>query len=99
MQGLGALHARVLPALLARAAMTPEKLAFVWGQAVGPAIARASTTTLAGTTLTVRAGDPAWAREIERSRALILARVQHLLGADVVTTLSIERPADTGRRR
>jgi predicted nucleic acid-binding Zn ribbon protein len=99
MQGLGALHARVLPALLARAPMTPEKLAFVWGQAVGPAIARASTTTLAGTTLTVRTGDAAWAREIERSRALILARVQHLLGADVVTTLSIERPADTGRRR
>ncbi len=43
MQGLGTLPALVLPALLARAPLTPEKITFVWGLAVGPAIARATT--------------------------------------------------------
>jgi hypothetical protein len=99
MQGLGALHGRVLPALLARAPMTPEKVAFVWGQAVGPAIARASTATLTNTKLTVRTSEPSWAREIDRSRALILARVQHLLGAGVVTALTVDAPVDSNRRR
>jgi predicted nucleic acid-binding Zn ribbon protein len=99
MQGLGALHARVLPALLARAPMTPEKLAFVWSQAVGPAIARASTVALHGATLTVRTSAATWAREIDRSHALILARVQHLLGPGVVAALSVEAPADSQRRR
>ena len=99
MQGLGALQARVLPALLARAPMTPEKLAFVWSQAVGPAIARASTVTLHGATLSVRTTAAAWAREVDRSHALILARVQHLLGPGVVAALSVESPVDTPRRR
>ena len=98
MQGLGALHARVLPALLARAPMTPEKLAFVWSQAVGPAIARASSVSLHGATLTVRTPAASWAREVQRSHALILARVQHLLGPGVVTALSVEAPVDTPRR-
>ena len=35
MQGLGTLPALVLPALLARAPLTPEKVTFVWGLAVG----------------------------------------------------------------
>ena len=99
MQPLGTLHSRVLPALLARAPMSPEKLAFVWAQAVGAAIARASTVTLTGTTLTVRTAEEAWAREIRRSRALILGRVQGLLGAGVVTALSIEDTSGGSRRR
>lgn len=90
MQGLGTLPALVLPALLARAPLTPEKVTFVWGVAVGPAIARATTASLAGTVLTIRAADPAWAREIERSRALILARVQQLLGAPLVHSLVLD---------
>ena len=99
MQPLGTLHSRVLPALLARAPMSPEKLAFVWGQAVGAAMARASTVTLAGTTLTVRTAESAWAREIQRSRGLILARVQLLLGAGVVSALAIEDLSGASRRR
>jgi hypothetical protein len=99
MQPLGTLQSRVLPVLLARAPMSPEKLAFVWGQAVGAAMARASTVTLAGTTLTARTAEPAWAREIQRSRALILARVQQLLGAGVVTALVIEDTSGATRRR
>jgi hypothetical protein len=91
MQGLGTLPALVLPALLARAPLTPAKVTFVWGLAVGSAIARATTVTLAETALTVRTADPAWAREVERSRALILGRVQQLLGAQLVRSIVIKR--------
>ena len=90
MQGLGTLPALVLPALLARAPLTPEKITFVWGLAVGPAIARATTATLADMVLTVRTSDPAWAREVTRSRAMILTRVQQLLGPALVRSIVVE---------
>ena len=90
MQSLGTLPALVLPALLARAPLTPEKVTFVWGLAVGPAIARATTATLAGTVLTARTSDPAWAREVNRSRAMILTRVQQLLGPALVRSIVVE---------
>jgi hypothetical protein len=99
MQPLGTLQSRVLPALLARAPMSPEKLAFVWAQAVGAAVARASRVTLVGTTLTVHTAESAWAREIQRSRGLILGRVQLLLGAGIVTALAIEDTSGASRRR
>ena len=91
MQGLGTLPALVLPALLARAPLTPEKVTFVWGLAVGSAIARATTVTLADTTLTVRTTDPAWAREVDRSRTLVLARMQQLLGSALVQSIVVHR--------
>jgi hypothetical protein len=90
MHGLGTLPALVLPALLARAPLTQEKVTFVWGLAVGAAIARATTASLADTVLTIRTSDPAWEREVERSRALILARVQQLLGPALVRSLVVE---------
>jgi Dna[CI] antecedent, DciA len=91
MQGLGTLPALVLPALLARAPLTPEKVTFVWGLAVGSAIARATTVTLADTALTVRTTDPAWAREVDRSRTLVLARMQQLLGTAQVQSIIVQR--------
>ena len=91
MQGLGTLPALVLPALLARAPLTPEKVTFVWGLAVGSAIARATTVTLADTALTVRTTDPAWAREVDRSRTLVLARMQQLLGPALVQSIVVNR--------
>jgi predicted nucleic acid-binding Zn ribbon protein len=97
MQGIGTLPALVLPALLARAPLTAEKVTFVWGLAVGSAIARATTAALADTVLTVRTTDPAWAREVERSRALILSRVQQLLGPALVRSIVIQKP-DSGRK-
>ena len=91
MQGLGTLPALVLPALLARAPLTPEKVTFVWGLAVGSAIARATTVTLADTALTVRTTDPAWAREVDRSRTLVLGRMQQLLGPALVQSIVVQR--------
>ena len=90
MQGLGTLPALVLPGLLARAPLTPEKVTFVWGLAVGPAIARATTAKLAETVLPVRTPDPAWAREVARSRPLVLSRIQQLLGATLVRSIVVK---------
>jgi hypothetical protein len=89
MQALGTLPALVLPALLARAPLTPEKVRFVWGLAVGPAIARATTVSLEGSRLVVHTSEAAWAREVERSTPLILGRVQQLLGAGVVEAIHV----------
>jgi predicted nucleic acid-binding Zn ribbon protein len=79
----------VLPALLARAPLTPEKVTFVWGVAVGPAVARATSVRLEAGTLAVQASDPAWAREIRRSSGLILSRVQQLLGRELVRSIAV----------
>jgi len=92
MKGVGSLSAAVLPALLARAPLTPEKVSFFWGLAVGAPMARATRVELHGHTLRVRADTDAWRREVERSATLILARVQQLLGAGTVRELEVEPP-------
>jgi hypothetical protein len=74
----------VLPALLARAPLTPEKVDFAWRLAVGAPVHRACTVALTKGTLTVDAPDRAWAHEIERSIDVILARMQRVLGRDSV---------------
>ena len=91
MNPLGPLASSVLPALVARAPLTPEKVAFAWSVSVGPAMQRATQVRLRGSVLDVRALDPAWVKEVERSRDLILARVQHVLGREVVRSIDISR--------
>jgi hypothetical protein len=74
----------VLPALLARAPLTPEKIDFSWRLAVGAPVHRACAIALTSGTLVVSVPDRAWAREIERSLDVILSRMQRMLGRDVV---------------
>ena len=78
-----------LAAILRRAPLTPEKVAFAWRTAVGPGVDRVTTIELKGTTLRVRAKDPAWQREVERSAGLIRARLDALLGEAVVRTIEV----------
>jgi hypothetical protein len=87
MEPVGPLVDTVIPRLLASAPLTPEKVNFAWRVAVGPAIDRVTSARLAGVTLVVT-GDAQWLREVERSRDLILTRVQRLLGAETVRKLS-----------
>ena len=77
----------VLPALLARAPLTPEKIDFSWRLAAGAPVHRACTVALRNGTLTVKVPDRAWAREIDRSADVIVARMQRMLGADAVRRL------------
>jgi hypothetical protein len=78
-----------LAEILSRAPLTDEKVAFAWRSAVGPSVHRVSTVALQGGVLHVRARDASWQREIERSAAVIRARLDALLGPGVVRGLDV----------
>jgi predicted nucleic acid-binding Zn ribbon protein len=78
-----------LAAILRKAPLTPEKVAFAWRSAVGPAVDKATAIDLRGGVLHVRASDAAWQREIERSAAVIRARLDTSLGPEVVRYIEV----------
>jgi hypothetical protein len=78
-----------LASVLEKAPLTPEKVAFAWRMAVGPAIDQATTIELRGRELLVRVKDQAWQREVERSAGLIRARLRELLGDGVVRGIDV----------
>ena len=84
---------RILPdaliELLRRAPLSSEKIAFAWRTAVGPSLDRATTIELTGHVLRVHAKDAAWRREVERSRGLIRARLDAMLGPGVIERLEV----------
>ena len=82
-----------LAAIVRKAPLTDEKVAFAWRPVVGPAIAGATEVILDQGTLRVRARDRAWQRELERSAATIRTRLDDLLGAGVVRTLDVTSTA------
>ena len=57
--------------ILRKAPLTPEKVAFAWRTAVGPAVAKATSVELRDGVLRVRAREVTWLREVERSAPLI----------------------------
>jgi hypothetical protein len=78
-----------LAAVLRKAPLSEEKIAFAWRTAVGPSVDRATSVELDGSTLRVRAKDEQWRREIEHSASLIRARLDTLLGPGVVKGLDV----------
>jgi hypothetical protein len=82
---------RVVSAVLRNAPLSPEKVAFAWRMAVGPAVDKATEIDLRKDVLHVRAKDAAWQREIERSAALIRSRLTEWLGDDVVRYIDVKR--------
>ena len=78
-----------LAEVLRRAPLTPEKVAFAWRTAVGPAVDKVTAVELHNGVLYVRARDAAWQREIERSAGLIRSRLDGLLGDRVVRHIEI----------
>jgi len=75
--------------VLRKAPLTPEKVAFAWRTAVGPAVERVTVVELQGYILHVHTKDAAWQREIERSAGHIRARLATLLGDGVVGGLDV----------
>ena len=75
--------------ILRKAPLNDEKIAFAWRAAVGAALDRGTTVSLDKGVLRVRAESAAWRREVERSEALIRARLDALLGRGVVRTMEI----------
>jgi predicted nucleic acid-binding Zn ribbon protein len=87
---------RVMPAVLAevirKAPLCPEKVDFAWRQAVGPAVARATSVRLGEDgVVRVDAADPHWGAEVKRSSRLILARLAVLLGPGIARTIQIRK--------
>jgi hypothetical protein len=80
-----------LTAVLRRAPLTPEKVAFSWRMAVGAAMDKVTTIELHNGVLRVRAKDARWQREVERSAALIRSRLEGLLGERVVRYIEVAR--------
>jgi hypothetical protein len=81
-----------LAAVLRQAPLTPEKVAFAWRSAVGPAMDKVTAVELHGSTLRVRAKDPQWRREIERAAAIIRTRMNVVLGPGIVKGLEVYCP-------
>ena len=79
----------VVAEIIRRQPLSPEKVGFAWSIAVGPALSRVTTVELRHHHLIVSPRDARWARELERARDTILARVQLLLGQDEVKGLQI----------
>ena len=80
----------VLPALLARAPLTSDKVDFAWRTVVGSAMARATRVRLLESgTLLVRVHDPNWRREVEGAFSVILPRLTPLLGQEAVRRITI----------
>ena len=79
----------VLADIIRRQPASTERTSFAWTVVVGPALARNTTVYLEDTTLRVTPRDARWARELERARAAILARMQALLGLEAVKDIHI----------
>jgi len=75
--------------LLRDAPLSDGKIRFAWSAAVGPAVTRATQVKLESGVLIVEATGAEWTRELTRSRAVILKRLEALLGDDTVTRIDI----------
>jgi len=80
----------VVADLLKRGEMSDEKMTFAWRTAVGSGIARVTTVRLAARgILEVVTADERWCRELKHSESVILARLESLLGKNVVTRFQL----------
>jgi predicted nucleic acid-binding Zn ribbon protein len=77
--------------LLRDAPLSSGKVGFAWRAAVGPAVERATRVKLEQRVLIVETTSPQWSREITRSSAVILKRVQELLGTEVLERIEVRR--------
>lgn len=93
MESLQHTATRALTALLAAQPSSQAKVAFAWQIAAGPTMARASRVTWTDGTLRVRTGSATWRREIVRAKPMLLDRLRHLLGAETIRSMIIEKEA------
>jgi hypothetical protein len=87
---VGTLVPGAVAEVIRKAPLTPEKVAFAWRMAVGPAIDKATRISLDdGGVLQVRVDTAAWASALRKSSSLILSRLETLLGSDAVLQIDI----------
>jgi len=88
-QSFQSFAAAVLADAIRRQPASAARTAFAWSVAAGPAMARAASVETRDGILYVTPKDGRWSREIARSSATLLARVQELVGAAEITSLRI----------
>jgi predicted nucleic acid-binding Zn ribbon protein len=80
-----------LAELLRDVPISDGKVAFAWKAAVGARVERVTSVKLDGRVLFVEVPDLIWAREINRSSPVILARVRTLLGQEAVSRIEVRK--------
>ena len=80
-----------LTELLRNAPLSDGKVSFAWSAAVGTAFDRVTKVKLEHDVLIVETTSDQWSREVQRSAAVILPRLQALLGKDTVRKLEVRR--------
>jgi len=88
-QSFQSFAAAVLADAIRRQPASAARTAFAWSVAAGPAMARAASVETRDGILFITPKDARWTREIQRSSATLLARVQALVGAAEITSLRI----------
>jgi len=101
MQPVQSLMSAAVARLVRPAPLSPEKIAFAWRAAVGPAVSRVTRVRLTGLfgVLEATVDDDRFGDELARSAPLVLRRLQELLGADTVGRLELKRPGKPPARR
>lgn len=89
MQPLKQAIPRVLVDVVRRAPLSPGKVEFAWGMAVGPAVQRNTEIRLDGGLLLIDAASRQWADEVRRSSRVIVARLQAYLGDTAITRIEV----------
>ena len=78
----------VIAEILRRQPSCAARTTLAWQLVVGPRLARVTSVEMDGTTIRVSSADPRWLKEISRASAVIVPRLQQILGADQVTRLT-----------
>jgi hypothetical protein len=88
-----------LAEILRRAPLSDDKVTFAWRAAVGSAMGRGTVVSLRHGVLRVLPSGAAWRREVERSDALIRARLDALLGRGTVRAIEVVPDAESRQDR
>ena len=83
--------------LLTAQPTTDAKVMFAWRMAAGPAMARAAHAAWTDGTLRLTPTSAAWRRELQRARPVLLDRLRHWLGADVIQAIVVETSSQSER--
>jgi len=91
MQPLGGFASDIVRGIIRRAPLSPEKVAFAWRSAAGPAMARVASVDLSSDGIVeVRCPDDHWRKEIRRSSSMLRDRLRVLLGDEVVRQVKVK---------
>jgi hypothetical protein len=100
MHSLRDVASSTLAGLLRQGPLSQAKLEVAWSTAVGAALAKATSVRLQESGIVeATAADSRWHRELDRSAAMILGRLNALLGAGSVTRLVLAGGPPPRRRR